>query len=366
VAHIYFYFNEDDMEEIINKLKKINIELRPRFTRYRHVELVASNEKFFIGKYGKICFLLSDEEINIDYDFLKIVKIEISEPGETFYESRIGKYSVEEDGSLIKVEKEPEYEFLIDFIPAMYSGLIKSEIFVNECTLLASTVSKEETEIITEVTRLSEVAKKAEDVSELEEILSEVSTVQIDFFKKFMNFKDINEELFSSIMEYDVFARLLGGWFTEKVDELKDYFEKLKYFESKFEQTINGIRDLYTTVSLRLDMLRNREYLDLQRRTSSLQAAAVVIEFVAVYYYTMKIWEHFLPIEAVPGILSFLMLTSFTTSIVVYTEALSELIREKRITKGFVIVTFLLIIILFLMIYTPIIFSANVLPSTSH
>lgn len=42
MAYVYFYFNEDDMEEIINKLKKINIELRLRFTRYRYVELVAS------------------------------------------------------------------------------------------------------------------------------------------------------------------------------------------------------------------------------------------------------------------------------------------------------------------------------------
>jgi hypothetical protein len=167
-------------------------------------------------------------------------------------------------------------------------------------------------------------------------------------------------------MNFDVFARGIGGWFIEKSENFKDYFERLKYFESKFEQTLNGIRDLFTLASLKLDTLRNREYLELQKRTSSLQAAAAIIEFVAVYYYTMKIWEHFLPIETVPKILSFLMLTFFTTSIVVYTEALSELIRERRVTRGFVVVTFLLIIILFLMVYTPLIFSAGASLSAYH
>ena len=166
-------------------------------------------------------------------------------------------------------------------------------------------------------------------------------------------------------MDFDIFARNFGGWFVEKASDFKDYFEKLKYFESKFEQTINGIRDLFTLVSLRLDMLRNKEYMNLQKRTSSLQAAAV-IEFVAVYYYTLRIWEHFLPVAKVPSIVSFLMLTAFTTSIVVYTETISEIIREKRVTRGFLIVTLLLIIILSLMVWyiSPLLFQES--PSASH
>lgn len=69
----------------------------------------------------------------------------------------------------------------------------------------------------------------------------------------------------------------------------------------------------------------------MQRRTSSLQAAAVVIEFVAVFYYTLKIWDYFMPIDKLPEFATFGLLTVFTALIVFYTEALGEIIRERRI-----------------------------------
>jgi len=347
-------------------LKNSGILLRPKFDRYRYVEIVASNEDLLVGKFENIGFLFFRKEEDIEYDFLKKVVVEVTSAAETFYESRMGRFAVEDDGRLLRIDREFDDELFTDFIPAMYIEIIKSEILLNECNLLADVISREETEIIKKVKRLSAEAGKSTEMSEIESFLEEVSGFQSEFFKKFMEFKDINEELFSAMMNFDVFARSFGGWFMEKSENFKDYFERLKYFESKFEQTLNGIRDLFTLASLKLDTLRNKEYLELQQRTSSLQAAAAIIEFVAVYYYTMKIWEHFLPIESVPNLLSFLMLTSFTTSIVIYTEALGELIRERKLTKGFVIVTFLLIIILFLMVYTPLIFSAGVSPSISH
>jgi hypothetical protein len=365
VAYVYYFFHHDDMENVINVLKNSGISLKPKFDRHRYVEIVASNSAL-IGKYKNIGFLFFSREVEIEYDFLKKVTVEIAAANETFYDSRMGRYAVEDDGELLRIDREFDEEFFVDFIPAMYTEFIKSEILLNECNLLADVISREETEIIKRIKKLSAEAEKSTNMGEIESFLAEVSGFQTDFFKKFMEFKDVNEELFSAMMNFDVFARGIGGWFIEKSENFKDYFERLKYFESKFEQTLNGIRDLFTLASLKLDTLRNREYLELQKRTSSLQAAAAIIEFVAVYYYTMKIWEHFLPIETVPKILSFLMLTFFTTSIVVYTEALSELIRERRVTRGFVVVTFLLIIILFLMVYTPLIFSAGASLSAYH
>jgi len=43
------------------------------------------DDTFLLGKYGNIGFLLSEEEIDIDYDFLKKVKLEITELDEIFF-----------------------------------------------------------------------------------------------------------------------------------------------------------------------------------------------------------------------------------------------------------------------------------------
>lgn len=365
MQYVYLFFHDDDMENVVNLLKNLNISLKNKFKKYKHVTAVATNENVFLGKYENIVFIVLTQSLELDYEFLKEVTVEITDPEDTFYESRLCNFAVEEDGAKIKIDRDDE-DLIYDFIPATEVEMIKSEILLNECNLQADVISKEETHIINEVRKLSDNAKEASTVSELEAILSEVSELQVDFFKKFMNFKDINEEMYSAVMQYDVFARNLGGWFSEIAGNFKDYFDKLKYFESKFEQTINAVRDLFTLLSLRLDMLRNSEYLELQRRTSSLQAAAAVIEFVAVFYYTMKIWGYFLPLEGMPSPLSFSLLAVFTTSIVAYTEAISGMIREEGINIKFVLLTLLLAVILVLMVILPLTFSGGVSPSGAH
>lgn len=361
----YFFFHDEDIEEVVGSLKDLNISLKTKFKKYKHASAVATNENLFLGKYEKIAYIVSTQDLDLDYEFLKEVTVDVTDPEDTFYESRVCNFAVEEDGCRIKVDRDDE-ELIYDLIPATQIEMIKSEILLNECNLQADVISKEETYIINEIKKLSDKAKKANTVEELESILAEVSEFQADFFKKFMNFKDINEDMYSSVMKYDVFARKLGGWFSEKSGDFKDYFEKLKYFESKFEQTMNAVRDLFTLVSLRLDMLRNSEYLELQRRTSSLQAAAAVIEFVAVFYYTMQVWSHFLPLGAMPSAISFSLLAVFTTSIVIYTEAIGEVIREKEVKLKFILITLLLAVILVLMTVLPIIFSGGAPPSGAH
>ena len=103
-------------------------------------------------------------------------------------------------------------------------------------------------------------------------------------------------------------------------------------------------------------MLRNKEYMEMQKRTSSLQAAAAIIEFVAVFYYTLKVWDYFMPIERMPKFLAFLLLSMFTTSVVVYTEVLAELVRERKISRQFIVTTILLALILFMMYHVPFMF----------
>lgn len=355
----YFYFHMSNMEEVIGSIKKLNVQLSPKFYTYTHTEINISSDDVVIGKYGKIGFVLDRKGLEKDpeFEFLKKVIVEVATPDETFHKTRYAMLKAEEKGHLLKIDRESE-ELIFDLIPATYSELIKAEILLNECNLLAELISKEETDIINKVKNLSNEVKVSR-VADLERISFEVTEFQMEFFKKFMDFKNINEDLFSAIVRYDAFSRKFGGWYLEKSAELKDLFESLRYFESKFEQTNIAVRDLYSLVSLRLDMLRNSEFLEIQKRTSSLQAAAAIIEFVAVFYYTFRIWDHFLPIHDTPPQISFIILAAFTTSIVGYTEVIGELIREKKVTKSFCIVTLMLIIILFLMVYVPLLYSGS-------
>jgi len=357
-SYVYLYFHSDDLDSVIEELKKAGVDLKLKFEKYRYTEILAANEDLVLGKYKNVAFIISKKQIEITCDCLKKVTVEIAPADETFNEFKFGKFKIEdEDLTKIKLDTEFDKELFYDLIPALQIELIKADILLKECNLQAEVLSRKESEIIREVSKLSERAKKSSDVSELETILSEVSTHHVDFFRKFMRFKDVNEEMFSSITEFEVISRNLGNWFSEKADELKDFHERLIYFESKFEQTLNGIRDLFTLVSLRLDMLRNREYLDLQRRTASLQAAAAVIEFVAVFYYTLKIWEYFMPIERMPAYISFTLLSIFTTSVVAFTEVFGELIRERKVSNRFVILAAILLVALLLMYYIPNLFS---------
>jgi hypothetical protein len=168
-----------------------------------------------------------------------------------------------------------------------------------------------------------------------------------------MRFKDMIEESFSSISSARYISEILGGLLLEKIVELEKKIELLHYYESKFQQTLSGVGDSLQVASLRLDMLRNRETLELQKRTSALQAAAAIIEFVAVYYYTLKIWESFLPVKEIPSYVSFSILALFTGLVVFYTDALGEYIREKKPSKKLVILTISLIGMLILMATLP-------------
>jgi hypothetical protein len=351
--YVYYYFHSDEMDKTIKNLMNRGVDLKPKFKRYRHTEIIAIGDGVVLGKYENIVFLILKDDIPCDC--LKKVIVEITTADETFAEFKFGKFKVENEEK-IKIDAEFSEELFYDLIPALHIELLKVRSLLKECNLQAEALSKEETEIIREISKLSEVAKKSSEVLELEEIVTEVSTHHTDFFRKFMHFKDINEELFSAITRFEVISKELDMFF-EKFLEFKESVERLKYFESKFEQTLNGIRDMFSLISLRLDMLRNREYLELQKRTSSLQAATAVIEFVAVFYYTLKIWDHFMPIESLPNSISFLILTLFTALVVIYTDVLGEIIRERKVSWKFVATTFLLVFVVLLMVLAPNLFS---------
>lgn len=365
--HTYVFLHSEEVDGLLDELKRRGKRLKPKFKKLKYAEIFAEGEGIVAGRYENVAFFLFEDDFDLSVEPLATLSVVYAEADGKFEDFKYGKYLIE-GGTVrldIRAEEGEREELLLDLIPALHVLLTKIEILLNQCSLQSEAMSKEETRIIREVSNLSHLANRSKDVSELEDILSEVSNMHMSFFGKFARFKDVNEEIFSSMVRFEAISRELG-WYEDKVREFKALHQSLLYFESKFEQTLNGMRDLFSIISLQLDTMRNRENIDLQRRTSSLQAAAAIIEFVAVFYYTLKIWEYFLPIEELPGALAFLLLTGFTVSVVAYTELLAELVRFRKITKSFVTATLLLMLILFLMFVLPLTFSGALSPSSAR
>ncbi len=366
--YTYIFVHSDEIDDLFAELKNLELKLKPKFRKLKFAEIFAVGDGISVGKYDNVAFLFVEGEIETSFDYLDMIKVELSQADETFNDFKFGKYRLEEEETLIlKLDAEFKEELFLDLIPAMQIEVLKIKVLLSQCDLQSEVMSKEETEIIREVSELASLANRHEDMAELERILSEVSNLHISFFKKFSRFKNVTEEIFSSIVKLEVISREIDGWYKERIQEFKDYHQSLLYFESKFEQTLNGLRDLFSIISLKLDTMRNRENIDLLRRTSSLQAAAAIIEFVAVFYYTLKIWDHFLPIENMPGSLTFILLTGFTVAVVACTEFLAELVRLKKITRSLIFASFTIAVILLLMYILPtFIFSGALSLSSSH
>lgn len=341
------------MEDVLGEIKSW-FEVKPRFVKHKFTEILADGD-LIVGKYTNVIFLISKEKIELSIQPLSRTVISL-ESGEGFKKFRFGEYKVEKadvEEQILKLNAEFSEELFYDLIPAYNIEAFKIEVTLRQCNLSVESISKEETEILKQVTRISESARSVNTVDGLENTLFEVSKIQMSFFKRFSTFKDINEEIFSSIVRFETLARKLDGWFNDKIQEFRDFHQSLVYYESKFEQTLNGIRDMYSLLSIQLDVMRNKENLELQRKTSSLQAAAVVIEFVAVLYYSLKIWEHFVDLEVMPKGFAFTILFLFTLAVVGYTEVLSHIFREKKISVSFILTTLILVLIILMMYLLP-------------
>ncbi len=345
----YLFFHIDEMDRVVNELKKVGIVPRASHRKFEYTEVLGETEDILMGMYNNVGFVVLKKDVDLDIDYLKMLNVKIGESDTSFTDFKFGKVKItDEDTINVEIDSSNLNRLVYDLLPALEIESIRVKSFLTECNLRAESLSIEETRVIRETANLSHNISGIEDVTELEETLVRISELNMDFYRRFMSFKDLNENLFSTIMKFEILS-IKTGLFSEKIEEFRDSFEMLRYFESKFEQTLSGIRDLYSMVSIKLDTLRNRENLELQKRTSSLQAAAVVIEFVAVFYYTMKIWENFSDFEKIPSMISFFLLTIFSFLAVAITDSLGEYIRDGRMTLRFRLILISLLFVLVVM-----------------
>ena len=81
----------------------------------------------------------------------------------------------------------------------------------------------------------------------------------------------------------------------EEVSRLEFELLEVKKYSENFEKVLKELENRLNLVYLQIEVERRKNELELNRRTSA--TAAVVIEFVAVAYYSLKIWESYLPVE---------------------------------------------------------------------
>ena len=345
----YLIFTGEELEEVLSEIK----EAKPAFKRYKYVEILAQFEGGVVGKYNDFVFIFAERDPPVTKEPLERFLVEISEDDGSYKPFRFGKYRY--DGKFL-IDADFREDFFHDCLPALLSEIAKAKTLIKDCSLRAKHLAEKETKIVREITKLSEEAKTL-NPERLEELSFEVSGMRAKFFSSYMHFKDAVEEIFSAISSAESISNFLGGMLEEKLREMKPELERMKYYESSFEQTLSGVRDALDVVHLRLEMLRGKENLELQKRTSALQAAAVIIEFVAVYYYTLKVWEDFLPVKEMPSTISFSLLFAFTTVVVILTDAIGEYIKERKVTIRLILLSTLLLVTLALMVYLPILFS---------
>ncbi len=319
----YEFYHAKDFENILKSLK----DLRPSFKKFKNTEVYT--EGIVVGKFNDVVFVVSEERLNLG--LAKIGSLEV-EFGEVF-ELR--------DGKLI-VDRKDE-ETLYDYIPSVFAEYFKLKAFLSELESYAEVINRYEGSITEELKGIT----NPRDVNAFKDTICSVSTRHGEMLKWMCTMKRIEVKALKSLMNLELLA---GKEFEDVLRGVKIKFEYFKTLRENFEKTLDRLSEIFQMTSLRLDAIRNEEFLDLQRRTSALQVAGGVIEFVAVFYYTLKAWVYFVDLEDVPRILTFLLLTTFTIIVVWLTEGISEVVMERKISKKVVALSVLLGIVFALMI----------------
>ncbi len=338
-------YRAKDEESILKALKN----LKPSFRVEGDYQIVASDESgsVRVGRYRDTLFVLSERDIDVDVEPLEKFRVEFgkTEMGRSF---DYGKYRLE--SSMLSIETDIDVERIMSTIPPLLAEIAVAEILISDASIRAEYLTKEETKIINKTAEILEGARSL-SIARLEELAFSVSSLKGVFFSAYMRYKDELEEISYCLIRAEKLSKKIGSLLYSEIQEMRRELDILKYFESSFESTLNGVRDALDTIHLKLESLHRKEDLEMQRKTSSLQAAAAVIEFIAVFYYSLGIWSKYANLSAVPKWITFSLLTSLSVLVVIYTEIIGEILTKREFERRFYIVTGMIALVVFAMFY---------------
>lgn len=336
----YLIFPARDLDKLLNELREI---AKPVFKRYKNAEILAEGIGVLLGKYSSVIFLISDFKTSLAPIAEFEVVLKTVERGETF--SR-GKYKV---GEVIEIETVFDEEFLYDVLPSLFSEISIAKITLRDCFLTQGYITEK-------VSRVRELLK--EEAEKLEEYAKKLAKERESFFAIYSNFVAKLDEAENSIVNAKFFVDKLGGFLGEEVTKLENSAKSARKFAENCERILREIENKFSIIYLQIEMERRKEEFEIGKKTSALTAAAVVIEFVAVAYYSLKIWESYLPVEKMPKAFSFFLLMLFALSVVFLTEAMGSYLKDREIKKLFWSLG-ILVVVLSLMIILPLYHQAS-------
>ncbi|AIY90316.1 hypothetical protein [Geoglobus acetivorans] len=335
-------FHAEELEDVLNSIP----DLKPSFRKLGNVEVIAENKEVRVGKYRNYVIVLSSGELefeNAPIETFRIVLREL-ENGRDF---QFGTYRFEEN--TVEIQPEREMDFLE--LSPIFSELAALKTLSIDAGNRGEFLSKEETKIIDRTVRILENAGTM-DISVLEDLAFELSSLKGKFISRYMKFKDEIEEIGQSLIRFKSLSRKYGHFLYELTPEYEDVLSNLRYYEMSFDQTLRSVRDSLETIHLKLESIQRRETLELQKRTSALQVAAAVIEFIVVFYYTMGIWSKYADLSMLPKWLSLLTLTVLSATVPLLTEAFGEYLLERRVGRKLVVYLMLISLCIAIILYT--------------
>lgn len=334
---LYMFYNDSELDKV---LKEIGKRAKPSFKRFKYTEILAEGTELILGRYKSVIFIISEQEVGNPIEKFEI-KIVHLEHGEQF---SFGKYKYNQ---LIEIDTVFDENLFYNLFPAFFAELTIAKLTVRDCMQTKDYVMNKSIEI-------REFLK--ETTLNYEDYAVTLAQKRDSFFVTYSDFISKANKAEVAISNAKFFSSKIGNFMFEEVSRLEFELLEVKKYSENFEKVLKELENRLNLVYLQIEVERRKNELELNRRTSAITAAAVVIEFVAVAYYSLKIWESYLPVEKIPKILSFLLLIFFTISVIILTESIGNYLLERK--KGQLKVSIILLVIsLSLMVILPIIYT---------
>lgn len=141
------------------------------------------------------------------------------------------------------------------------------------------------------------------------------------------------------------------------LDGFREVLDDIGKASERLDESLNNVQAAIVIVGTRVELLRSKENITLQKEALSLQVAAGFIEFIILFYYALHSWETLVTparFERVPAGFRALLTLAFAGIVVALTHQISKAFRGE--SRGY-LVTILMVAatvgVLFLMAVLP-------------
>lgn len=113
----------------------------------------------------------------------------------------------------------------------------------------------------------------------------------------------------------------------------KTILEELGIAATRLDESLEDLHAAITIVGNKVELMRSRENVTLQKEALSLQVSAGFIEFIILFYYALHSWETLVTkehLERIPAIFQALIVVTFSGLIVGFTHEISKRYRGEN------------------------------------